>query len=158
MWSGGSGPVHIAINTSPGNQYPGWESCYCAKATTRKAGITANLKVLVHSLCAPSLRRLTLEALPITGNTCLTPVNVSFCFPRNSRVKTMTGWTPLNSRSLLAGWGGADRKRVRNHRSIRGSLRGSMDIMLLYQYACACGQPVISGLPLQHVQGALLLL
>ena len=32
-----------------------------------------------------------------------------------------------------------------------------MDIMLLYQYACACGQPVISGLPLQHAQGALLL-
>ena len=29
--------------------------------------------------------------------------------------------------------------------------------MLLYQYACACGQPVISGLPLQHAQGALLL-
>ena len=24
---------------------------------------------------------------------------------------------------------------------------GSMDMMLLYQYACACGQPVISGLP-----------
>ena len=46
---------------------------------------------------------------------------------------------------------------MRNHRSIRGSLRGSMDIMLLYQYACACGQPVISGLPLQHAQGALLL-
>ena len=29
--------------------------------------------------------------------------------------------------------------------------------MLLCQYACACGQPVISGLPLQHAQGALLL-
>ena len=29
--------------------------------------------------------------------------------------------------------------------------------MLLYQYACACGQPVISGLPLQHAQGVLLL-
>ena len=27
-----------------------------------------------------------------------------------------------------------------------------MDIMLLYQYACACGQPVISGLPLQQPQ------
>ena len=46
---------------------------------------------------------------------------------------------------------------VRPAESIRGSLRGSMDIMLLYQYACACGQPVISGLPLQHAQGALLL-
>ena len=69
----------------------------------------------------------------------------------------MTGWTLLNSRSLLAGWGGADRKRERNHRSIRGSLRGSMDIMLLYQYTCACCQPVIGGLPLQHAQGALLL-
>ena len=29
--------------------------------------------------------------------------------------------------------------------------------MLLHWYACACGQPVISGLPLQHAQGALLL-
>ena len=29
--------------------------------------------------------------------------------------------------------------------------------MLLYQYACACCQPVIGGLPLQHAQGALLL-
>ena len=37
------------------------------------------------------------------------------------------------------------------------SLRGSIDIMLLYQYACACGQPVIGGLPLQHAQRALLL-
>ena len=32
-----------------------------------------------------------------------------------------------------------------------------MDIMLLYQYTCACCQPVIGGLPLQHAQGALLL-
>ena len=43
-----------------------------------------------------------------------------------------------------------------NHR-IRGSLQGSMGVMLLYRCACGCGQPVRSGLPLQHAQGALLL-
>ena len=38
-----------------------------------------------------------------------------------------------------------------------GASAARCGIMLLYQYACACGQPVISGLPLQHAQRALLL-
>ena len=87
----------------------------------------------------------------------VSPFSFTFCSLRNSRKRTWRAGPKLTVVSCSRAGRGQGRKRERNHRSIRGSLRGSIDIMLLYQYACACGQPVISGLPLQHAQGALLL-
>ena len=59
----------------------------------------------------------------------------------------------LEKARALNNWLGERRQAQEGHLDDVGSLRGSMDIMILYQYTCACCQPVMGGLPLQHAQG-----